>query len=990
MRRGGAFKRAAALLTALLAVSAAALFALGGRPSLAPWTRAVALEAPSSLTALPGGDYLAIDKGSRRVLRLDGTGRVTAVLNAGSDPDRSFQYVLAAAGGADGLWLRDVVWRENGMDVDRERIFFCGPSGEKLRAVYTLEGPTGAEVRHRPRLYGPFLTERGPCFGEAEGDGLTLRSLPDGGVLRTVPYPGAENDLSDCAMDETGRLYLVDKRGLVLAEEPSGGFEELYAGGGSLGAACSVPWDAAAAGGACVFADLGSRTIRRVTADGPVTVVDGPALWGSGRLRTAPILYQVDLSADGRVCLARGDGVYAQGPGGTPLLEGGAFPLSAALRAEGWAACAALVLVLASGTALAAGVAVLALRRFRPGPGTKLGALVLLCMLIAAMLVSSIIFQAEEDRYVERIFLQMESTARNTARQLEPEDIAAVQTPGDYDSPAYRRLRAELESAVDRSFAGNQDLYCNVYLERDGVLFSPVYLDRTTGAFYPLEDEGQREVMKTGRAKRFYMTQTSSGTWMYVFTPLYDGRGGLLGVVDVGMDMDTYRVQMGQLRVKVLLSVLSACVVVQLLAMQGIKLSELRRQRLVLARRRPPPAREPVGVLRPIVFLLFFGLNLLTTFLPNYCARFGAALPGVPPALLAALPVSLNLLSTACGSFASGLAIDALGVRTVGAGGAALAAGAYLGVACSGGYPVFLLCMALSGAGLGAALNAVNVRIAAGDTPEERSEGFSVYNSAYFSGVNCGAVVGGALASALGERAVFGAAGLCLVLPGVLAWRWLGDEAPRPAPVRREKKRGGLGALLPRPRQLAFLLLGYVPYMISGHFMFYFLPIFAEKLGLDATAVSQLLLLNGVCVLLLSRFSSALFLGGPGHGSAVRSALLLVGGGFLLFSVWHSVAGLLFTVLLLGLADSFGRSAMSLYFSEGELCRRCGSRAMGVFSLFENVGETAGPMVFSFLAAGSLGPGFRLLALVYGGCALVCVPLTRRDKFEEKGGGRHG
>ena len=436
---------------------------------------------------------------------------------------------------------------------------------------------------------------------------------------------------------------------------------------------------------------------------------------------------------------------------------------------------------------------------------------------------------------------------------------------------------------------------------------------------------------------------------------------------------------MRQLYITVILSVLSACAVVQLLVIQALGVVEFRRARRAQPSARPGEVgREPISFLRPVVFLLFFAFNLPTAFLPNYCAGFGADLFGLPPALLTALPVSLNLLATACGSFGSGLVMDRFGPRAVGVFGGGLAAAAYLGIAWVGDYLPFTACMALAGLGLGAALNAVNACIAQRDG-EERAEGFSVYNSAYFSGVNCGAVVGALLASVLGERAVFGAVGLCLCLPAALMGRWMRGERSRRDPVVQT---GGMGLarFLFQPRILLLLVLGYVPYVVAGHFLFYFLPIFGQRLGMSGTAVSQLFLVNGVCVLLFTRLAAEVFLKRMDHGWAARWALLLLGAGFLLFSWMQSIAGVLLSVVVLSLANSFGHSAMNLCFSEEALRRGFGGgRAMGAFSLFENLGETAGPVVFGFLLAGDVAGGFRVLALVYGACAaLFFLPGGRR------------
>lgn len=964
----------------VLLLTLGALYLLRGGLTLVPWERSVTLEAPSAITATPDGGFLVIDIGSRRVLRLDADGQCSDVLTATTDEVSSFQFVQAAVARLEGgFYLRDLVWQENGMDVAQERIFFCNESGSGLRTVYTIDAVARGEIYHKPRLWGPFYRDGAPCFAELRGDTITLRRLPDGNEMRVLQYPNAETAISDCTMDNVGRLYLVDKRGAILKEEENGAFTTLYQGGGEIGPNCSVPWGIAVSSrGTVVFSDLGSRSIQRVADGRALTLLKAGEVTGAPtEVADAPILYQVDVAEDGRICLAYGGSIYVRAEDGTVVLNTDKLVLTDRLVVVGWLAFLILDAALIAAVAAVICLSICALRAFRPGLSTKVGALVMCSMLIAMAIVFAVAFRTTEDRYVEEIFSRMLSTAQGAGRQLDLEALEAIQSPQDYGTPAYERLRASLERAVDRDYEWNRQLYCNVYIYRAGILFSPIYLDQTTGAFYPLEDEGQREVMETGEAKRFYMTQTSSGTWMYIFSPLYGRDGNAVGVLDVGIDMNAYQKQMIELYLKVIFSVLAACAVVQLLVIQVMGVVEFFRARRARVHEAGKPAQEPIGFIRPIVFLIFFAFNLPTAFLPNFCTQFNGALLGLPQEFLRALPVSLNLLATACGSFGSGLALERFEPRRVGTFGGAMAAAAYLGIALAQEYVLFTLCMALAGAGLGAALNALNACIAMREGGEERTEGFAIYNSAYFSGVNSGAVVGALLAAAVGERVVFALVGLCLVVPAALLWRWMHDERPRHT---EEQEEGGVGLVqfLTNFRMLVFLLLGYLPYMVAGHFLFYFLPVFGGTIGLDSTAISQLFLVNGICVLVTARFTSELFINRMDHAAAARCALVLVGGAFLIFSFVPNTAGAVLAVIVLSLADSFGRSAMNLCFSEQKISRRYGSgRAMGVFSLFENVGETAGPVVFGFLLAGDPGTGFRLLSSVYGVCATVLL-LTRR------------
>ena len=54
---------------------------------------------------------------------------------------------------------------------------------------------------------------------------------------------------------------------------------------------------------------------------------------------------------------------------------------------------------------------------------------------------------------------------------------------------------------------------------------------------------------------------------------------------------------------------------------------------------------------------------------------------------------------------------------------------------------------------------------------------------------------------------------------------------------------------------IIFFACAMIPYLFCGYFLNYFLPLFAESQGMAETAIGQLFLINGICVIYLGAVS---------------------------------------------------------------------------------------------------------------------------------------
>ena len=390
-----------------------------------------------------------------------------------------------------------------------------------------------------------------------------------------------------------------------------------------------------------------------------------------------------------------------------------------------------------------------------------------------------------------------------------------------------------------------------------------------------------------------------------------------------------------------------------------------------------------MGIVRPIAFLIFFAGNMSTAFLPVYGMQLWDASMGISQELASALPLSAEVLLTAVFSLLGGFLVDRLGTKSlIGAGSILFMAG----LAMCGLAPdlwVLIGGSVVLGIGEGLVLVALNTFISNYGEEEQRNRGFSGYNAAYLSGMNCGTVVGSLAAEQLGYRNVFYAAVGVSLIALLLAIVCLHKQTAASKAAEEEKGISTLRFLL-RPRVWIFFLFMLMPYLICASFLSYFFPIFGEENGLSTSFVAQAFLISGVIAIYLGPALTKVVSERLGaRGGLILSTGIYVAA-FVLFALHPTIGTCFFIIALLAVADSFGLSMQAVYFSALPEVHLYGSgKAMGINSTVESIAQTVGPMIFAAVLMLGVERGVMILAAGMGAMLLVFVVSVLIDRRKE-------
>ena len=172
-----------------------------------------------------------------------------------------------------------------------------------------------------------------------------------------------------------------------------------------------------------------------------------------------------------------------------------------------------------------------------------------------------------------------------------------------------------------------------------------------------------------------------------------------------------------------------------------------------------------------------------------------------------------------------------------------------------------------------------------------------------------------------------------------------------------------------------------VPFMTSISYREYFFPLFAAENGFTEERVGQMYLLCGLLVIYVGPHISAWVIKRFGTFWSIMLASLLMAGNMLLFVIKPGILTVLAGVVILSIITSFAYTCQYTYFEQLPDSMMYGDgKSMGVYSVFENAGQTIGPMVYGALISLGYRNGIAVFSAVLFVFAVLYLLCMRRQK----------
>lgn len=938
-----------------------------------------------------GGSYV-IDHERSRVVMINSEKEVEYMIKSNELEADSFSYAEDLEFDLEGnIYLLDAGWNENGSAVSREAILTYDAEGRYVDTLMEIDYEDEFVDKHR--LFALTFWNQALYYVESRQRGCYVcrLSLDTKEVERIAfyGYQNAFNLIQDYTLDESGTtVYALDKRGRVL--KGSGGMlRDLY----DIGA------DPAYAGQAVLYrlvaGENGSVYLTDIKQNKLYCYTEGEeslkVLADQGQVLSITSAFTQDgslilgLLLNSEICMVKMDSsMQKEGSSSIviPQISGNTFMKTSSYRRKEIiyqllviTALLCLIWCLGRGLILLSNIKISAVQRT--------GLLAAGTAFVVAIIIVTQLFNQFTAVYREELINRLFMLAHTISGMVDGDSLERIRTAEDYMNKDYRALMATLTMGINKEDAYVQEMYCNVLCYEDGKGFAIAYLDNSIGSYYPREEEESMELARIYETKEEMQNEVddNTGSYIYVCVPVLDQQGAVAGVIEVGTTTYVLSNHINSMRQAVLVTLILVTLIILFMFGEVLSFFEQKARfgKKADSLRDTKTPGIPLHLLRLSIFVTYMAFNVASSFMPVYVASFVTDDKILPRELAASLPLTLNLIFMGVTSVFSAPLLRRFSFRSVTVVGAGISmlgdATLFLGQ----NYILLLWGLILNGIGVGIITNSMNMFIASASKEEIREEGFSLFNAGSVSGTACGMMLGAALAGIVGQRKVFCCSAFGWVLIMVLLWvlgRHMGGRLGR---ERVQKKKAV--AFLTSRGVMPYILLIQIPYVIINSFVYYYVPIYGDAQGFSESIVCLLLMLNSLCSVYLSVSVTKYMTGKFKKGSIyLSSGLALIA--LLLFGVHSTIPMLLAVLLLLGFAGSFGISVRQMYFTKLDGVQVYGEEsAMGVYNLMDNVGGSAGPILFSAIMGGTGAlPGLAAFVGVSGVLNGIYAVLFRNKK----------
>ena len=917
----------------------------------APFSTAYAFDGPSGVFPGESGRLYIIDQGKKTVLITDGQGKLLRSIDCGTDGDSEPYYASLVAEGADGsIYVADTRYAGQGTRISQERIFRYDADGENGTCIYLIDYE--AIEQEAPLQYGNILSlreENGALvFTRKTDNGLAVCQLDlASGRLQSAGYDLPGQYISD-ADAEPGTLRPIFTNRLGQVCTVTDGATEVLLDEGR------TSWMLCAEEGRIYYSDIAANAVLCYDLEtGREEIV----------LEAPDILYGVQ-TAGGRLYTTDYMGYYMLEDGEASYVDALTYsqPL---LRCALWAA-------LFLGGLLAVAVAYLLLAPALHRPKSELFqrmAIVLgvsLCMgcLVGYITITQMVSN-QKATVMEQLNLFCDILVENT----DTEALANIDSLADYKGEDFNQVKEPLDALTRMGYENGMYYYYAIYSTDGEVIYTIMDFEETLPARYPVYaygEEGYTEVLAEGESVEFGGDVSSYGSWAFVLKPIRDAAGTPIAIMEVGTNLDDLDSQIQELVKEVALSILSMAVVLLMIIVEIIFYAEHReRKRKNLAL----PGLAAQFPLRLLIFLAYLVDCMQDAFVSILANQLYTPILGIPQSVGAALPLSAQVFAAAVMAFLGGGLSRKAGVKKTLVGGFLLEITGCLLCGAGGTYFSLLGGKAVIGMGLGLIIVSLNAIAARGEDEAESAKAFTDISAGTLAGVTAGAGVGSIILS-FGHYSMVYFAGAAILLIG-LVLSFSGRDY-KEAAVAKAKEEVGFFRFLFNRQVITFLLLMLLPFLMGLSFREYFFPIYAAELGMSETMIGRLYLICGLLVIYAGPQLTGKLIARLGGKWTVTLASALIIAAPLLYVAIPTLATTIVGVLLLSVAISFGYAAQSTYYSELPSVEHYGGgRAMGIYSLFENIGQTIGPMIYGL----AMMLGYRSGLGLIGGAMLALLLL---------------
>ncbi len=928
-----------------------------------PFQNAYVFAGPSNIFMGKNGNLYLIDKAKKKIVIADSEADYIGELNGGSLTD-AFYYASLVCDDADGnIYVADVVYSGRGTQLGAERILKFDAEGKYVDVLFEQT----YEEAEAPFQYGNIVELK-----ETDGE-LQFLLLRDGAIDQyTLSVSGGnpdvvrwdtDYDFSDVAYDSVqNRMIITTRQGDMLALDKDGKEEVLFQGSGT-----EIPWNVTVDNyGQIYFTELTSGGVYEWQASGVQELVKSDYSYYTVQLDDAERLVTTDYSG---ICIyENGESEYLDRFGIRNL----------PYRYMVWVLAVAGVIYLLY---LMIKLLIYLIRKADKPEQVIRITMILAASILCSVTIIAMLWDSMSKNQKDTMLQELTLFATMMAEEIDGDKVCRISQADDYKSDLYNEIKEPLDQMINTGYEVGTYYYYILYFN-DGVSFDACMdYEETMTIKYPAYEWGDNiytECIVDREMKQSPGEASAYGTWTFVLEPIMDTEGNAVALLEVGTNMDEIERQQRELFVQVLFTTGTAVIVIIMLLMEILFLLGDRK-----AAKEDPANLTQYAPVRMTIFLLYLADSLQDAFIVQLCYRlYDDSLP-ISKGIACSLPISAELFMAAVFSLVAGRIVSKTGTKRNLVMGTIFCMTGFLLCGVWSSYYMLLIGKILVGTGMGIVYVATNTLAAKGRSEEECGKAFAGISAGVLSGITVGDGLGSIILSFASYRVVYIVGGIIMLVALLLMLR----SRDMRSSVEKERSAIRFPKFLLNWRVLPFFLLLLLPFMIMLSYREYFFPLFAEENGMNEVAIGRLFLICGLIVIYIGPVLGEFLIHRLGSRRSVILASSMMFANVVIFMIYPTFASAVIGVIILSINISFAYTCQYAYFVSLPECDGYGEgNAMGIYSMIENVGQTAGPLIFGAAMVLGYRIGIIIVGVGFGALLLLFLfTLFTGRKLADKG-----
>ncbi|MGL4368294.1 MAG: MFS transporter, partial [Spirochaetota bacterium] len=310
------------------------------------------------------------------------------------------------------------------------------------------------------------------------------------------------------------------------------------------------------------------------------------------------------------------------------------------------------------------------------------------------------------------------------------------------------------------------------------------------------------------------------GSWIYSLGPIYDSKGRLVGILEVGKDLNSFEEKIRQFITDINKDIATVLIILILVMIEIAILRNVFNNKNETASN--PFGRYSVDIVRMLAFIIAFAYAIPISYTPLMMKQIlensGMTLFNLPEAVAIAIPISAEMLGTAVFSIFAGNWTQRRGWKAPFIAGAlCMTGGSFVAYYLSNPY-AFIIARTFIGIAYGFALVTLQCYPMISPDVETRNSGLASQNSGLNAGYCCGVAIGGLGADYMGFSKVYMISVIVSIFALLYAFRFMKNAKSYNSGAAAHVSLKSISRYFSNRNVLLFFITAFIPVSICSMF----------------------------------------------------------------------------------------------------------------------------------------------------------------------------